>query len=55
MIYHSAQSDDNLWYLNLRGKKRKKTKTHPNTPFSIPPHFRVLLLSRDSVGVATRY
>ena len=30
MIYHSTQSDDYLWYLILRGKRKKKTKTHPN-------------------------
>ena len=33
MVHHSTQSDDYLWYLILRGKQRKKTKTHRNTRF----------------------
>ena len=28
MIYHSAQSDDYLWSLILRGQQKEKTKTH---------------------------
>ena len=33
LIYHSAQSDDSLCYLILRGKQNEKTKTYPNTKF----------------------
>ena len=30
-MYHSTKVDNFFWYLILRGKKIKTTKTHPNT------------------------